>query len=393
MSTGALAAFLDPHEFCRVTSELTIVGASVRAAAQSAARAGFAVRSGDLFADVDLCRTCPATRVVDYPRGLASVVAGNQAGGWMYTGGLENEPELIAQMASRRRLWGNGERVLRMVRQPWNVMRALRASGLLSPEVAQCHDKIPCDGSWLRKRLRSAGGTDVSPWHGHHQEPEHGEGSHYYQQFIEGNPCSAVYVAARGDAVLLAITSQLIGAPWAGAAGFCYAGSLGPLEAPPHVSRAFAAIGQVLASTFDLVGLFGVDAIVNSRGVWPIEVNPRYTASCELVDWALGVSVVGWHVAACHDGRLPQRLPPPGRTCGKAIVFASQRLVIPMGWQAEAIDAWPALADIPASGTVIEAGWPVATVLAVGDGERQVLAKLQRQAAELRVAIGDQSAR
>ncbi|HEX3726699.1 MAG TPA: hypothetical protein VHV08_10675, partial [Pirellulales bacterium] len=155
-----------------MTSELTIVGASVRAAAQSAARAGFAVRSGDLFADVDLCRTCPATRVVDYPRGLASVVAGDQAGGWMYTGGLENEPELIAQMASRRRLWGNGERVLRMVRQPWNVMRALRASGLLSPEVAQCHDKIPCDGSWLRKRLRSAGGTDVSPWHGHHQEPE-----------------------------------------------------------------------------------------------------------------------------------------------------------------------------------------------------------------------------
>ncbi len=40
---------------------------------------------------------------------------------------------------------------------------------------------------------------------------------------------SAVFLAAGGSAVLLGVTRQLVGCRWAGATGFRYVGSIGPL--------------------------------------------------------------------------------------------------------------------------------------------------------------------
>ena len=52
----------------------------------------------------------------------------------------------------------------------------------------------------------------------------------------------------------------------------------------------------MLAKRFSLAGLFGVDAIVNDEGVWTVEINPRYTASMELVEPSLDASLVDLHV-------------------------------------------------------------------------------------------------
>ncbi len=105
---------------------LTIVGASVRAAAQSAERAGFATLAADLFADVDLANPDPAdpnrarrgsvVRVADYPAGFEQAILGPQPGGWLYTGGIENYPELVARWSRSRRLWGNDAGVLEAAR-------------------------------------------------------------------------------------------------------------------------------------------------------------------------------------------------------------------------------------------------------------------------------------
>ena len=82
-----------------------------------------------------------------------------------------------------------------------------------------------------------------------------------------------------------------------------YAGSLGPLPLDPRRHASLTRIGEVLAREFDLRGLFGVDFIDDGAEPWPIEVNPRYTASIEVLERALSFSAVGWHVAACRVGR------------------------------------------------------------------------------------------
>src|SRR5579862_6220291 len=110
-------------------SELIIVGASVRAAAGSARRAGLVPWCADLFADTDLRAMvptvvrCPPDR---YPRQLLKILGTAPACPWTYTGALENHPELIQLMADVRPLWGNGPAALAASRSPFAVAGFLR---------------------------------------------------------------------------------------------------------------------------------------------------------------------------------------------------------------------------------------------------------------------------
>jgi uncharacterized protein len=371
---------------------LTIVGGSVRAAASSALRAGFSVHAADRFGDADLRRICSAAGVDDYPAGLAEVLRGSQSGGWLYTGALENYPALVDTLARIRPLWGNPAEVLRRVRHPQRVADALGGRGLPCPAVTFDARCLPRDGSWLRKSLRSTGGAQVSRFDQSTSVGGAAAEDYYFQQFVEGAACSAVYVGAGRKAALLGVTRQLIGAPWTGAGGFQYCGSVGPLALSGDVTEHFVQIGDVLAHEFELVGLFGVDAIINAQGVWPVEVNPRYTASVEVLERAVGLRAMELHVAACQAAELTASHAIFTRLrCGKAILFATSRLEIDADLDVPANQAetspWPALADIPARGTTIEPGWPILTVLCEAPSEREVIDALRQQTVDVGSAL------
>ena len=97
---------------------LLIFGASARAAAFSALRAGLNPWCADLFADADLSTRCSVQRVSarDYPQAFHKLATSAPAGPWMYTGGLENHRDLVWQLARDRMLWGNNRRELEAVR-------------------------------------------------------------------------------------------------------------------------------------------------------------------------------------------------------------------------------------------------------------------------------------
>jgi predicted ATP-grasp superfamily ATP-dependent carboligase len=73
--------------------------------------------------------------------------------------------------------------------------------------------------------------------------------------------------------------------------------------------------------------------------------------------------------------------------CGKAILTARADLVVPADFNRRVppadLKTWPQVADIPAVGTRIRAGGPIATVLAEAGDEPSLLLALRRQAAEL----------
>ena len=366
---------------------ITIVGASVRAAASSAARAGFAVYAADLFADVDLRRDCQVAIATTYTDGLSKIVSGSQSGGWMYTGALENYPSLVDEMAAIRPLWGNAGKVLCRVRDPLQIADVLRGAGLPCPAAARSSASLSSEMRWLKKSLHSAGGARVSRW-SPPAEPPDCSPDEYFQQFVDGQPCSAVYVADKRTAVLLGVTRQLIGAAWTGASGFRYAGSIGPVALSESATSQFVAIGSALVQAFGLIGLFGVDAIVNPAGVWSVEVNPRYTASTELLDLAFGFQAVDLHIEACESGKLPTALPSAAELCfGKAILFATRGFVVPSELtarlEAENNSKQARVADIPVSGSVVQAGWPVITLLAEAIDEHAVFQSLRQRASEI----------
>ena len=147
-----------------MSEPIIILGASARAAAQSAARGGFAPWAADLFADADLARLCPVHRIDRYPCDLFATSRLAPPGAWMYTGGLENYPRLVERIAAERRLYGNAGPPLRAVRDPAKVAEVAQSVGLSVPKIVNQGGRSPRDGSWLRKALRSSGGLRVESW-------------------------------------------------------------------------------------------------------------------------------------------------------------------------------------------------------------------------------------
>lgn len=372
---------------------LLIVGASARAAAFSALRAALLPACADLFADADLRARCPARRVAakDYPRGFLDLPELHAPGPWLYTGGLENRPDLIEELARRRRpLWGNPSAVLRRVRSPLEVRDVLRGAGLACPALWLSETLPPPDGRWLVKPLAGAGGSGIRPWVGS-ARPAIPTRPFYCQEFIKGEACAAVYVGDGQGARLLGVTRQLVGESWLHAAPFHYCGSVGPLPLNPALRQAFVDIGTALGRRFGLKGLFGVDCVLRDGVPYPVEVNPRYTASVEVIEHATGLPALALHRRA-FDPHAPAPAPPPESAAlvGKAILFARRPLRFPergpwRSWTTAPPGAavMPAFADIPHPGEVIGAGKPILSVFRRAPAVEDCLEGLRRLAADL----------
>jgi predicted ATP-grasp superfamily ATP-dependent carboligase len=389
-----------------VPVRIGIVGASVRAALQSARRGGIAARGADLFADADAVRVAPVVRVEHYPWGLADALSTMPVDAWMYTGALENHPQLIEQMARIFPLLGNGPDVLARVRSPQRLEQLLRGTEVHYPAWRRDSDELPTDGSWLVKPLRSAGGGRIAPYVGQDLSP----GTEWlFQQRVPGTVAAALYVAAKGKAKLLGVTQAWQDGAWTGARDFAYCGSMGPIEVSECLERKLNGLGAALAQC-GVVGLFGVDVVLAGEQVWVLEVNPRYTGSMELLECASGLSLVGLHVRAYREGCCDIALAESRQMVGKAIVYAQRRGTIsaefsaralsegriaeegphpnplPKGEGARGCDAW--LADIPVGGTEFEGGQPVLTVLARGDDAAEVEEALRQRVRVLQRELG-----
>jgi predicted ATP-grasp superfamily ATP-dependent carboligase len=372
-------------------TSLLIVGASARAAAHSAIRAGIQPSCIDLFADSDLAAVCPATAVARdaYPQGLAELAAPWKPGPWLYTGALENHPELVDAIAKQRPLWGNPGPVLRRVRDPIAWSEALHGAGVAVPEARLDADGLPRDGSWLVKPRRSAGGQWIDSLEGRPaavaplQNPR--ARAVYFQQRIIGLSHSAVFIAKQSGAELVGVTRQWHGQP---GAPFAYAGSAGPCAVGLRVERRLVLIGQVLASAFGLTGLFGVDFILHAETPWPVEVNPRYTASVEVLELARGRPLLAEHCqvyapslpTSARDHR--QATSAAGRVVGKLVLHAQRQCTFP-GSPARTFKSGspfqvPQIGDVPAPGAVFEPGDPVLTLFAIGESVGSCRARLRR---------------
>jgi uncharacterized protein len=357
-----------------------IAGASVRAAVASAVHAGFDVEALDGYGDLDnsvrarmraLPRDFGVPFSVDAVARLARTMACDAVA---CLSPFENHPTAVAALAEGRRLLGNPPGVLRHVRDPFRLGTAWRAHGCPIPALRTARGTLPGvggdgDDGWLLKPLGSGGGQGIRRWtaaDGPAVPP-----GHYLQASVRGVPASVVFVAAGGHAVILGLSRQLIGDAAFGAAGFRYCGSIlcGPadplLPAAPALLEAVSRLVSVVTMAFDLVGVNGIDFIVrDDDGAVPVEVNPRWCASMELIERATGMSIFGLHAAACLDGMLPDEWPPAGTrhgAIGRAVVFASRDRT--MGdtsrWLGD-----PDVCDVPHPGERIAAGRPVCTVFA-----------------------------
>ena len=373
-----------------------MAGVSTRAAAESAAKAGFDVLAIDGFGDLD---QHPAVRSLVLARddaapfsaqAAAETVRDIAADAAVYLSPFENHTRAIDVLASGpstslragRALWGNPPDVLRRVRDPFLLAGVLRRSGFAAPLTrVDVPRELARSKEWLVKPFRSGGGHGVRPW-----TPDTPVLPGFYaQERIGGVPASIVFVAARGRVVPLGISRQLIGDAAFGASGFRYCGNvLASADDDVITERAvesLIALARHVTERFGLIGLNGIDCLVHDEVPYAIEVNPRWCSSMELVERQYGVSMFGAHATACVDGELPafdpSRMRQIGSVIGKAIVFASADLVAgdTRSWLSD-----ETVRDIPKPGEQVTKGQPICTVFAEGPGSSACLAALKERA-------------
>jgi predicted ATP-grasp superfamily ATP-dependent carboligase len=381
---------------------LVVIGASTRAFAVSARDAGFRVHAADLFCDLDL-RAAAATAACvrdfagGYPCGLVAAARTLPPGPFCYVGAMENHLDVIRAVARDRPLLGSPPAAVAAVRDPWSLRGLVRSAGLQSPECHAVPDGLPRDGSFLRKPLAGAGGRGITPWI---DDGDVAAEPCVWQRRIDGVGWSATFIIGPETGRLLGASRQLTGLDWCHARPFTYCGSIDvPIAAlPTTLRRQFAALAAPLLAC-GLRGAVGVDVVVDDREVaWVVEVNPRPTASMELVERSAGTSIAAAHVAACGGPAAATAANRPARPLrwAKAVLYAPH----PLTGDAESLagvtkwlDRWgaaagrPAIADIPAPGRAIPAGGPVCTLHAAAATADEALATLRRRAAILTAAL------
>jgi predicted ATP-grasp superfamily ATP-dependent carboligase len=389
----------------RCPVRILIVGFSTRAIAESAVKGGYDVMTLDYFGDRDqkeLVENYSMRRDFDPSTSSGQALGFSAEALWaasrsldfeavVYISSLENYPHVMEKLAADHTLLGNDPATLRRVRDGGILRSFCQEEGVPFPATFLADEDLPGEGRWLRKPVRSGGGHGISMWRG---EPldEH----RLLQEYIEGTHASAAFVADGQNCVLLGITEQLIGCDKLGARGFAWCGNILPLALPPRgldaLLDAVEDMAAKLTRRFGLRGVNGFDFVLAMRGgdlaPYLVEVNPRYTASMELMEWTYGLNVFDLHVRSCK-GELPafslrENVHRPG-FYGKAIIYAREDVVMPetAGWRAQG------RRDIPFPGEKIEAHHPICTVLAQGESRDECWNRLLMAADAVRRELSD----
>ncbi len=313
----------------------------------------------------------------------------------IFSGGSENVPRLFEpQLLDNCVVAGPSKSSIQSLLCLKTIQRSCDRNGINYPRTVSMADQpISLTTKWLRKLTRSGGGLQTALW-APTTPVEFGSGG-YLQEMIAGQTISGCYVAARCDGKT---ETQLLGTTIqhtpCNDEDFRYHGSIGPVDLPRDIAQEISRIGQCIADSFQLLGVFGIDFILWGDKLLLIDINPRVTASAELIERYYRMSiptftVIESHLDACLRNRLPSRVGQFGETVhSKQIVYWVSN--IPLLVDSELSDylhAQPHVTDIPVIGSEILPNHPLVTVHARAKDVASVRNKSTRRVETLRLAI------
>lgn len=363
-----------------------IIATSGRALARSAWRSGHRVAVLDLFADRDTLAYAAVCQRIPAPGwdldAAATVRAANEicpASVPLVTGsGFEDQPALLDALARGRKLFGNSSVTVAACKDPQGFFTLLDRLGIAHPETSLTLPDNPA--GWLAKKIGGSGGTHVRPARtGEAYTP-----GTYFQRHA-GGVCASVLFLADGHRARVVGFNEV----WSRSAGdtpFAYAGAINRVALVSTLRSRIAADVNALAGALGLVGLNGMDFIVDRDGYRVIEINPRPTATIDLHDDQAAGSLFDLHLRACA-GALPPALHISNTVRAHAIVYSTgRRRQIPRRGYPD----W--CSDLPADAAGITTGMPVCTVHASGSSASEVKRLLNRRQAVLENYLTEKAA-
>ncbi|HWK33806.1 MAG TPA: ATP-grasp domain-containing protein [Hyphomicrobium sp.] len=363
-----------------MTGEPVLIAAlSGRGLCASARRAGYLPLVADAFGDSDMramaaysCRIADAARIGLRAKAVFAALAELTAAsprepiGLILGSGFEDRPKLVAALAERYRLIGNGAAAIAASKDPIALAGLLKARGIAHPETRKLPPASMDD--WLAKRIGGSGGTHIDPAPVGPPSPRR-----YYQRRLNGEAVSLLALATPASVRSVGFSRQ-----WTAGAGprpFRYGGAVGPVSLGADIEAAMEFAATETCSAFKLIGLVSLDFLVAGNTPYLLEVNPRPGATIDVFDDHQG-TLFEAHLAACEGRLIPFSTPTGARAA--AILYADRgRLHI-------GHTAWPDwAADRPDPAMRIPRYRPIATVYGDGPGPDEALQRCRQRLEEL----------
>lgn len=418
----------------RQRSNLVVVGESCRALARSCRLAGWDVSAIDRYGDRDLIAVCqhfhpwPATETLrDAPLGpLWHALAGLPTGPILPAGGMEQSHRAPRQIPPGFVYCGPQIDQLEPLRDVRQWRRWAKQAALHFPTTLLCcrdtaRTKGDWPAGWLIKRSDSGGGLGVrsaveldlgssrgdiplSHTPSGQTRPEsptisHTTARHYLQRRLPGPTIGVVIASSPSGSRVLGASAAVEAHQWPGPGRFIYRGSYGPIHLPSRLMERLRQLAERVTERTGLRGVWGVDLARSWRGEWCLlEINPRWSASMEILELAGGGSLAAVHLDAWGWPSVPpsQAASQSSTRLLKLVIYCRQTFRVtehqsdalfahrlPDPTSAEAINligqsaaGWR-LADIPKAGDVIPAGAPLMTLLVWGP-QQQLWKQAQR---------------
>ena len=353
---------------------IIIVSSSARAHAQSVSLSGPAIYTVDQFSDLELSQkkhkkldlASPQffNNLLEYFKFLALPLMNTKI---ILGSGMEKWVSSFSLLSEYGEVLGNTPNNYEICNNHKVFFDLLTKLSIKHPTSS--FSKPENDYMWLQKSNYSNGGAHVQ-WLRNAKEQQH---DIYYQKYIHGIPVSILFLSDGLKHSVVGISKMLSNSdnlhhP------FKYTGAISDFNVNMQNISLINEIISKLVTTLKLVGLNGIDCIINDD-LYVLECNPRLTATCELYSPRFKNGYLYAHMHAAKGKMYRPLLSKKQLFYGHRILYATKSFILPNSI------TWPQwIHDIPQKGVKIQKYLPLCSIFASAENQQLLEEKLEKRA-------------
>ena len=204
--------------------------------------------------------------------------------------GFEGKYDVLRKANEIMPLYANYLSVFKCLENPILFFEILKLLDVPFPQVNFSADSFNDLGSdWILKDLGSSGGRGIKKTFG-----RKAKSSEYFQKQLRGTTVSLSFFADGRNFIPLGYSKPA--AIQQGNLPFVFCGLDGPIEVDNSIDQEALRISKLIVQKFKLRGFNGIDFLISDKAVNFIDLNPRITASFEILQEAHSFCFLEKHI-------------------------------------------------------------------------------------------------
>ena len=242
-------------------------------------------------------------------------------------------------------------------------------------EAYEINENYP-DTQFILKPLQGSGGYNINLLN-NNPDIELNDMKFIMQEYIKGINLSSSTLATKNNVKTITNSRLLTMNDTEKNNSFKYIGNIVPLTDKSIMSN-IAEIDKInhklnetsqnLSQKFNLIGSNGIDYILNEKGLYVIEINPRIQGTFECIEKSFGINMLEAHIKACQGKII--KIPQPKYYSYKKIIYSPTKM------KYAPIDA-NNIYDLPHIGSITEKEEPLLTIIDKSKSFEEVYEKIE----------------